>query len=77
MGAAVSYGFGLEGVQYEEGAAGFREERKRGLNSVGQRKVRSGKNLLLQARGIHGKLVRFKRAENFHTFTGCQCERLR
>lgn len=26
VGAAVSCGFGLEGVHYEEGAAGFREE---------------------------------------------------
>ncbi len=78
MGAAVSGGFDLEGVHYEEGAAGFSEEMKeRGLKSVGQRKVKSSNTLLLRARGIHGKPVRFKAAGNFHTVTGCQCERQR
>lgn len=51
--------------------------KERGLKSVGQRKVKSSNTLVLRARGIYGNLVRFKRAENLHTVTGCQCERQR
>lgn len=50
---------------------------ERGLKSVGQRKVKSSNTLLLRARGFHGKLVRFKGAEDFRTVTECQCERQR